>query len=167
VRLRRLFHVRPLVYQLSTALTGTSDFGTIISRAFPSSPPPSPDEEQQAAALLTYNLYLDRLLSYLSSYLSSLFSSPSPHSTLHGLVFSGGIGERSSRLRRDVLRGLKWIEELSGTGGGVDEKANEEGKGGRRITKEGSRIISWVVETDEELESVRVAVDAVERAKQE
>lgn len=73
---------------------------------------------------------------------------------LDGLVFSGGIGEKASKLRADVLSSLAWIEDLSGSNGGIDKELNEgggeEGERVRRITKEGSKVVSWVVETSEE-----------------
>lgn len=40
-------------------------------------------------------------------------------------------------------------------------QANEQGKGMRRITREGSRVEAWVVETDEERECVEEARRAV------
>lgn len=148
---------------LCTALTGSTDFGEIIQCAFPDLPSSSPNKEQETA-LLTYNLYLDRLLGFISGYINTLLSSPAPHNELHGLVFSGGIGEHSARLRQDVLQHFRWVEALAGSQGGVDDKANEEGKGRRRITRDGSRISGWVVETDEELECVQLAVSASEAA---
>jgi acetate kinase len=60
---------------------------------------------------------------------------------------------------------FRWVEELAGSEGGVDAKSNEEGSGRRRITKEGSRISGWVIETDEELECVQLAVAASEATK--
>lgn len=108
-------------------------------------------------ARLTYQLYLDHLLAVLSPYLSHVFSSPS-NSILDGLVFSGGIGEKSSQLRADVVRHFAWIEQLAGTGGGIDEAKNGAKVEGRReITKEGSKVRAWVVETSEEDEMVRMA----------
>ncbi|KAI5477881.1 acetate kinase [Pseudohyphozyma bogoriensis] len=137
------------------ALAGTTDFGTITKRAFASS---SSDSDDRNRALLAYNLYLSRLTSFISSYLSTLFSLNLP---LHGLIFTGGIGEHSVELRRDVLKSLEWIEDFAGTGGGLDEARNEEEEGRRRITREGSRVGAWVVETDEESEAVRIAREAV------
>ncbi|GAA5919844.1 hypothetical protein JCM5296_006941, partial [Sporobolomyces johnsonii] len=147
------------------ALCGTNNFGIITARAFPHSEADAQasDEELQSARL-TYALYVDRLLAYLSPYLVALFSSPAPHNTLDGLVFSGGIGEKSSKLREDVVNHFKWIEELAGTGGGIDTERNENGEGRRAITKEGSKIRAWVVETDEEEEMVRLAGEEMDKA---
>ena len=141
------------------ALCGTNNFGTITSRAFPSSSSPddAPQNEEYLAARLTYMLYLDHLLAVLAPYLSHIFSS-STNSTLDGLVFSGGIGEKSVKLREDVVRHFAWIEQLAGTGGGIDEGKNgADVEGTREITKEGSKVRAWVVETSEEDEMVRMA----------
>ncbi|KAK4054177.1 hypothetical protein OIV83_001203 [Microbotryomycetes sp. JL201] len=142
------------------ALTGTNDFGEITKRA------QSGSGDEQRKADLTYNLYLDRLMVYLSSYLSTLFSTHPPDNHLHALVFSGGIGEHSFQLRRDVLAKLAWIEQLGNTGGGIDGEANEKGQGTRCITKGGSKVAAWVVETDEELEAVQLSVAATVKSRQ-
>ncbi|SGY13787.1 BQ5605_C010g05976 [Microbotryum silenes-dioicae] len=140
------------------ALAGTSDFGLIISRAFPSDEASggkiSGDEEEQKKARLTYDLYLDRLLGFLSSYIVTLLASSEG---MDALVFSGGIGERSARLRADVLHHFEWIEKLGNTRGGVDRERNEKEQGRRKLTLEGSKIEAWVVETNEEVECVRLA----------
>lgn len=151
-------------FRSHAALCGTNNFGTITSRAFPSSDDKQPTEEEFQSARLTYELYLDHLLSFLSSYITSVFSSRT-NSTLDGLVFSGGIGERSVRLRRDVVEHFKWIEELAGTQGGIDDEKNAEGKSGRReITKEGSKVRAWVVETSEEDEMIRMSEEEMDKA---
>lgn len=148
------FRADPLA---SPALCGTNNFGVITSRAFPSSDDDQPTEEEFQSARLTYELYLDHLLSFLSSYITSVFSSRK-NATLDGLVFSGGIGERSVRLRKDVVEHFKWIEELAGTQGGIDDEKNAEDKSGRReITKKGSKVRAWVVETIEEDEMIRMS----------
>lgn len=79
---------------------------------------------------------------------------------MDGIVFSGGIGEKSDRFRKDVMASLRWIEELSGKNGGVEEERNTNGEGGvREITRVGSWIRSYVVETDEEAECIRLALE--------
>lgn len=110
---------------------------------------------------LTYQLYLDHLLAFLSDYVTDTLSS-APQ--LDALVFSGGIGERSSRLRADVLSRFRFIEELAQTQGGVNKEANEQGQGRREITKKGSKVPAWVVETSEEDEMVRMAEEALQAA---
>lgn len=100
-------------------------------------------------------VYLDRLLHYVSFYLFKLLSAtpnaPKPH-----LLFSGGIGERSSRLRADVVARLHFL------GVSLDGKANG-GKvdGVMRIGGGGQVEGVWVVETDEEGECAKMAVSSL------
>lgn len=47
-------------------------------------------------AKLAYDLFLDRLLNFIGAYLLKL------RGHADGIVFSGGIGEKSMELRRDV-----------------------------------------------------------------
>ncbi|KWU44042.1 putative acetate kinase [Rhodotorula sp. JG-1b] len=144
------------------ALCGTNNFGVITSRAFPSEgDTEQPSHDDHMSSRLTYQLYLDHLLAFLSDYVTDTLSS-APQ--LDALVFSGGIGERSSRLRADVLSRFRFIEELAQTQGGVDKAANEQGQGRREITKKGSKVPAWVVETSEEDEMVRMAEEALQAA---
>lgn len=158
-RVSRAFADRLIRYLV--ALCGTNNFGTITSRAFPSEgDKEQPSNEDHMSSRLTYQLYLDHLLAFLSGYITDTLSSP--EGRLDALVFSGGIGERSSRLRADVLARFRFVEELASSGGGLDVDANEKGKGRRRITREGSKVPAWVVETSEEDEMVRMAEEALQ-----
>ena len=133
------------------ALVGTDNFGTITANAFPEN-----SKEGDKDSLLVYKLYLDHIMQFVSFYVSSALAV----GPLDGVVLAGGIGEKSARLRADVLGELAWVEKLGGGGGGLDVEANEEGKGLRRITKEGSKVPGWVVETDEELVVIEMAWEA-------
>lgn len=97
-------------------------------------------------------MFLDRLLNFVAQYLFKLLSEV-PIESIDGLVFSGGIGEKGAELRRDVLKKLAWL------GAKVDEEANNSNSGGavKCITKEGSKLKGWVVETDEEGWMARMA----------
>ncbi|KAL0240549.1 acetate kinase [Cryptococcus tetragattii IND107] len=123
------------------ALAGTTNFGHIIQNLDPS----KCSEEDHEKAKLTYAVYLDRLLNFVAQYLFKLLSEI-PIESIDGLVFSGGIGEKGAELRRDVLKKLAWL------GAEVDEEANNSNNGStvKSITKEGSKLKGWVVETDEE-----------------
>lgn len=61
---------------------------------------------------------------------------------LDGLVFTGGIGQRDAKTRREVAAGCAWL------GAELDEARNDGGEGS--ISAEGSRLPMWVVPTDEE-----------------
>ena len=136
-----------------SALAGTTNFGTIITDL------DSKDHATREKATLAYNVYLDRLMGYLSQYLCKLLADI-PLDQIDGIVFSGtsrsseslapihetgGIGEKASRLRHDVLSRFSWI------GCAVNQRRNEHSDGSvREITADGSKLRGWVVETDEE-----------------
>ena len=61
---------------------------------------------------------------------------------LDGLVFTGGIGQRDAKTRREVAAGCAWL------GAELDEARNSGGEG--LISAEGSGLPMWVVPTDEE-----------------
>ncbi|HKY82850.1 MAG TPA: acetate kinase, partial [Sphingobium sp.] len=68
---------------------------------------------------------------------------------LDGLVFTGGIGQRDAKTRREVSAGCAWL------GAALDEARNDGGEG--RIDAEPSRIPIWVIPTDEERVMARQA----------
>ena len=61
---------------------------------------------------------------------------------LDGLVFTGGIGQRDAKTRREVVAGCAWL------GAVLDEDANAGGEG--RIDAQSSKLPIWVLPTDEE-----------------
>jgi len=73
------------------------------------------------------------------------------------LVFSGGIGEKSSSLRREICCGLEFL------GIELDADSNEKGSGDRLISQAAARVQVLVVHTDEEVmiarETVRVLIE--------
>jgi acetate kinase len=60
-----------------------------------------------------------------------------------GIVFTGGVGENSTEIRRSISEGLAWL------GLELDPGANA-GSGERPIAAEGSRLGAWVIPADEE-----------------
>ena len=68
---------------------------------------------------------------------------------LDGVVFTAGIGERSTEIRRRVCEQLAWL------GVELDPAANE--RGGPRISRAGAKVSAWVVPTNEELMIARHA----------
>ncbi|KAJ9101045.1 hypothetical protein QFC21_003263 [Naganishia friedmannii] len=127
-----------------TALAGTNDFNSITTKMLN---PSSYDAEDAKASTLAYKVYTDRLLCYLTFYLGKLFETEGIDG-IDGLVFSGGIGEKSVFLRQDVSKRLGWM------GFQVDDKLNEQASAGKevavKINAEASKIPIWVVQTDEE-----------------
>ena len=61
---------------------------------------------------------------------------------LDGLVFTGGIGQRDAKTRREVAAGCAWL------GAELDEEANARAEG--RIDAKSSKLPIWVLQTDEE-----------------
>jgi len=61
---------------------------------------------------------------------------------LDGLVFTGGIGQRDAKTRREVAAGCAWL------GAELDDARNGGAEG--MISTEASRLPMWVVQTDEE-----------------
>jgi acetate kinase len=61
---------------------------------------------------------------------------------LDGLVFTGGIGQRDAKSRREIVSGCAWL------GAKLDEEANAAGEG--RIDAAESELPIWVIPTDEE-----------------
>ena len=71
------------------------------------------------------------------------------------IVFTGGIGEKGSRIRAAVCEGL---EEL---GIHFDAEANEAVKGESTFHQSGSKVQLWVIPTNEEIIVARQCVDAL------
>jgi acetate kinase len=61
---------------------------------------------------------------------------------LDGLVFTGGIGQRDAKTRREIIAGCAWL------GTALDEEAN--GRAEVRIDAGSSKLPIWVLPTDEE-----------------
>ncbi|HVJ70071.1 MAG TPA: acetate/propionate family kinase [Sphingomicrobium sp.] len=62
---------------------------------------------------------------------------------IDGLVFTGGIGQRDAKTRREVAAGCSWL------GAELDETRNSGAEG--PISTDNSKLPMWVVQTDEEL----------------
>ncbi len=95
-------------------------------------------------AQLALDAYVDAIRHYLGAYLVVLGG-------LDALVFTGGIGENSPRVRRGVCADLQWAGIV------LDEAANETARGECRVSAADSRAQIWVVPTNEELVVARQA----------
>ena len=71
------------------------------------------------------------------------------------VVFTGGIGENSQRVRTGVCRDLEWA------GLRLDAARNASVKGETRISADDSRVEVWVVPTNEELVVARQAAELI------
>ncbi|APA14773.1 hypothetical protein sscle_13g095430 [Sclerotinia sclerotiorum 1980 UF-70] len=119
------------------SLTGTTNFGTIISS--------SSSNPQMKLAL---DIFIDRILSYIGHYYVSL------HGKVDALVFAGGIGEKSEVLRRRV------VHEVGCLGFEIDEVKNgrEMKEVVQDVGREGARHRTLVCLTDEQFEMARHCV---------
>ena len=73
---------------------------------------------------------------------------------LDGIVFTGGIGQRDVKTRKEVIDGCGWL------GAAIDEQLNAAGEG--RIDAASSRIPVWVLPTDEERVIARHTAELLE-----
>ncbi|KAK5651771.1 hypothetical protein OQA88_11733 [Cercophora sp. LCS_1] len=118
------------------ALTGTTNFATISS---------SDDPKMK----LAFDLFVDRISGFIGSYYVAL------HGRVDALVFAGGIGEKSARLRQAV------VDNVACLGFNIDGDANEGNLKGvvNDLSKEGSKHKVLVCKTDEQFEMARVCAE--------
>jgi len=88
---------------------------------------------------VAYAVYLHRLRGSIAAMAAAM-------GVLHGVVFTGGVGENSARLRRDVCRGPNFL------GVSVDDEANEHRSGDRLVSPAGAMVSVVVVAAREDLE---------------
>lgn len=87
------------------------------------------------AAAQAVDLFIYRIIREIGSLAAAMEG-------LDGLVFTGGIGERSEVVRAAISRGCGWL--------GVEIDETSGGAGERRIDVPGSKVEAWVIPTDEE-----------------
>lgn len=96
-------------------------------------------KEGNKKAQTAIDVYCYRVKKYIGSYLAALGGA-------NILVFTGGVGENSIRVREQVCRDMEW------TGISVSETLNEEMNGKEAIISEsGSKVKVVIVPTNEEL----------------
>jgi acetate kinase len=99
-------------------------------------------------AKLALDVFVSSIRQYLGAYLVELGG-------VDALVFSGGIGENSSRVRKEVCAGLSELGIV------LDEQQNATARGESRISAETSRTQIWVVPTNEEIVIARQALEVL------
>lgn len=109
-------------------------------------------ERGDGRAREAFQMFEYRLRKYIGGYAAAMGG-------LDAVVFTGGIGENSWRLRAEIVRNLAFL------GLELDEDANVTGRGERRITTERSRASAWVIPTNEELVIARDTVAIVQEAE--
>jgi acetate kinase len=101
-----------------------------------------------ARADLALNTFVAAIRHYIGAYLVLLGGADA-------IVFTGGIGENSRRVRSGVCRNMEWA------GLRLDAQRNETARGEARISADDSRIEVWVVPTNEELVVARQAAELI------
>jgi acetate kinase len=96
-------------------------------------------------ARLAVDVFCYRAKKYVGAYLAAMGGASA-------VVFSGGIGEGSSRIRKNICEGLETL------GLEVDPALNTDTGGERRITHERSRLHAYVIPTDESLMMTHLAL---------
>jgi acetate kinase len=71
------------------------------------------------------------------------------------IVFTGGIGENSERIRKSVCTNMEWA------GIHLSEERNAAAKGEASIAADDSNVDLWVVPTNEELIVARQTAEAI------
>ena len=105
-------------------------------------------EKGDQKASLAFDVYFHAVRHYLGAYLVLLRGADA-------IVFTGGIGENSVRMRYWILAGLEWL------GIHVDWEKNNAAKGEARIDAPNSRVQLWIMPTNEELIVARQARDCI------
>ncbi len=101
--------------------------------------------DERAAIALDVQTYRNR--KYIGAYMAVL-------GCVDAIIFTAGIGENDSIVRRESLKGLECL------GLKIDEKANaQRAKGSFKISAPDSRVAIWVVPTNEELAIARETRD--------
>lgn len=89
-------------------------------------------------AQLAIDVFINRIVKYVGAYIAEM----------HGIdvmIFTAGMGENNPTIRQAIMENFGFL------GMKVDQDANENGKGIRKISAADSKIAALVVPTDEEL----------------
>ena len=101
-----------------------------------------------ARAELALEAFVAAIRQYLGAYLAVLGGADV-------IVFTGGIGENSRRVRRGVLENMEWA------GLRLDPSRNEQARAECRIAHDASRVDVWVVPTNEEIVVARQSAELI------
>lgn len=109
-------------------------------------------KEGHSGATLAYNMYIQRIRKYIGAYAAEM-------NGVDTIIFTGGVGENSSLVRKDVCDGLSYI------GVHLDEEKNLEiSNVERKISTEDSRVEIYVIPTNEELMIARDTVRIIQES---
>ncbi|EHH2449474.1 acetate/propionate family kinase [Vibrio vulnificus] len=106
-------------------------------------------EQDHEGATLAFQVFTYRVAKYIASYLAALDS-------FDGIIFTGGIGENSLPIRREILKNLKLLGFVE------DEKGNEDarfGNAGVIATSALLNAVAMVIPTNEEFVIAQQSVE--------
>ncbi|HDY7528326.1 TPA: acetate/propionate family kinase [Vibrio vulnificus] len=106
-------------------------------------------EQGHEGATLAFQVFTYRVAKYIASYLAALDS-------FDGIIFTGGIGENSLPIRREILKNLKLLGFVE------DEKGNEDarfGNAGVIATSALLNAVAMVIPTNEEFVIAQKSVE--------
>ncbi|EGQ7966693.1 acetate/propionate family kinase [Vibrio vulnificus] len=106
-------------------------------------------EQGHEGATLAFQVFTYRVAKYIASYLATLDS-------FDGIIFTGGIGENSLPIRREILKNLKLLGFVE------DEKGNEDarfGNAGVIATSALLNAVAMVIPTNEEFVIAQQSVE--------
>jgi acetate kinase len=131
------------------ALTGTTNFGVIAGAAGPNSSDEDNGDDNKKKKRLAFDLFVDRVCGFIGSYYVTLCGQ------VDALVFAGGIGEKSDRLRAAV------VEQVGCLGFVLDEEANRAKVEAvvQDVGKKGVAPRVLVCQTDEQFEMARTCAE--------
>jgi acetate kinase len=111
------------------------------------------DENNDRRARLAVEIFCYRARKYIGSYLAAMNGADA-------VIFTGGIGENSPKIRSLICQELTWL------GVELDEEQNEYQTNGRegKISKENSKLAVYVIPTNEELLIARDTVRLIKNA---
>ncbi len=93
-------------------------------------------KEGHTRAQLALDVFVYRIQKYIGSYAAAL-------NGVDTIVFTAGIGENDSKMRKDILQGLTYLGIV------LDEQKNEQ-RGEHEISTPQSKVRVWVIPTNEE-----------------
>jgi acetate kinase len=111
------------------------------------------EENQDRRAGLAIQVFCRRVRKYVGAYLAAMGGADA-------VIFTAGIGENSPEIRERICSGLEWM------GLELDPERNAAARDGvtAEIGREGSRVRTLVIPTDEELLIARDTVRVLEGA---
>ncbi|KAK1638178.1 acetate kinase [Colletotrichum phormii] len=126
------------------ALTGTTNFGVIAS-------------SDEPTHRLAFDIFVDRICAFIGSYFVTL------HGDVDALVFAGGIGEKSDKLRKRV------VEQCTCLGFTIDDGLNSKKivDTVQEVGKNRAKCRTLICQTDEQYEMARLCTEKEELWKQQ